>query len=148
MEYHGKFGHKFGRIQHIALMIWLGICYKDCCIATHTVAPTITGFQCIKRFIKYLDSHSHKPIFYPSNYYYGSNSTRLTWSGNKSEEYRNHNCLEFHQYADHDIIISRRRSVSGIITTLLGVAICWKLQIKPAIAYSTHDQIGRASWVE
>ena len=27
MEYHGKFGHTIGRIQHIALMSIIGICY-------------------------------------------------------------------------------------------------------------------------
>ena len=27
MEYHGKFGHTLGRIQHIALMSKIGICY-------------------------------------------------------------------------------------------------------------------------
>ena len=44
MEYHGKFGHNIGRIQHIDLMSRIDICYKSCCLATQTVAPTLPGF--------------------------------------------------------------------------------------------------------
>ena len=30
IEYHGKFGHTLGRIQHIALMSRIDICYSTC----------------------------------------------------------------------------------------------------------------------
>ena len=78
MEYHGTFGHTIGRIQHIALMNRLGICYTACHLLTQTMAPTLPIFQCIKLCIQYMASHPHKPIFYPSNYYYGSNVIILT----------------------------------------------------------------------
>ena len=83
LEYDGKFGHTLGRIQQIALMIRIDLCYANCCLATQTVAPTLPGFQVIKRFIQYLASHPHKPIFYPYNYYDGSNVISLTWSVNQ-----------------------------------------------------------------
>ena len=83
MDHHGKFGHTLGRIQHISLMSRIDICYSTCHIATQTVAPGIPGFQGIKWCVQYLASHPHKPIFYLSNYYYGSNIIRLTWSGNQ-----------------------------------------------------------------
>ena len=70
MEYHGKFGHTLGRIQHLALMSRIDICYSNCHIETQTVAPTLPGFQGIKRWVQYLASHPHKPIFYTSNSYY------------------------------------------------------------------------------
>ena len=69
MEYHGKFVHILGSIQHIALMSRNDICYTTFCLSTQTVAPTVTSFQGIKRCVQYLDSHQHKPIFYPSNFY-------------------------------------------------------------------------------
>ena len=53
------------------------------CLAPQTVAPTLPGFQGIKRCIKYMDSHPHTPIFYPSYSYGGSNVIRLTWSENE-----------------------------------------------------------------
>ena len=84
---------------------------------------TLPGFQGIKRCIQYLASHPHKPIFYISNYDYGSNVIRLTWSRNKVEEYKTHNCLEYHEYADHDIILNIIWSVSVMIHNLLGVAV-------------------------
>ena len=99
-----------------------GICCANCLLATQNLAPTLPGFQGIKRCVIYLDIHTHKPIFYPSNSYYGPNVIRLTCSGNQVEEYTTHNCLECYQYADHAIIINRRRSVSGILHTLIGVA--------------------------
>ena len=103
------------------------------------MAPTLPGFQGINRCVQYLASHPHKPIFYPSNSYDGSNVIRLTWSGNQVEDHKTQNFLECHQDADHARIINRRRSVSGIIHTLLGVAVCWKVQIQPAIASDSTD---------
>ena len=71
MEYHGKFGHNLGFIQHIAIMIIIDIFYTACHLGNQTVAPTFPGFQGLKRCIQYMDSHPHKPIFYPSNSYDG-----------------------------------------------------------------------------
>ena len=85
MEYHGKFGHTLGRIQHIALMSRIDLFYSTSLLATQTVAPTLPGFQCIKQCVQYLASHPHKPIFYSSNYYDGSNFIRLTWIRNQVE---------------------------------------------------------------
>ena len=87
------------------------------------MAPTLPEFQGIKSCVIYMDSHPHKPIIYTSNYYDGSNFIRLTRSGNQVEDYTTHNCLELHQDADHDIILNRRWSVSGILHNLLGVAV-------------------------
>ena len=103
------------------------------------MAPTITGFQGIKSCIKYMDSHPHKPIFSTSNSHDDSNVIILTWSGNQVEDYTTHNFLEFHQYVDHAIIINIRQSVSGIIHTILGVAVYWKVQIQLAIASDSTD---------
>ena len=71
MEYHGKFGPNIGRIQHIALMSRIDICYATFHIATQTMAPTITSFQGINISVQYLDSHPHKIIFSTSNSYDG-----------------------------------------------------------------------------
>ena len=73
----------FGKIQHIAIMIIIGICYATYRLSNKTGAPTTPGFQGTKRCVQYMASHPHKPILYPSNYYYGSNAIRLTWSGNQ-----------------------------------------------------------------
>ena len=127
MEYHGKFGHNLGRIQQIYLMNRTDICYTICGIETQIVARTLSSFQCIKRCVQYLANQPHKTIFYPSNYYDGSNFTRLKWSWNQVEYQKTHNFLECHQYAYYNRIINRRRSVSGILHTLLGVSICWKV---------------------
>ena len=82
----------------------------------------------------------HKPIFYPSNYYDGSNFIRLTWSGYQVEYHKTKNCLECHQDADNAIIVNRRWSVLGIIHTLLGFALCGKVQIQPAIVSDSTDE--------
>ena len=77
-----KFGHNIGRIQHIDFMSRSDICYATCCIETQTVAPTLLGSQGIKCYVQYLDSHPHKPIFYPSSSHDGSNIIIITWGGN------------------------------------------------------------------
>ena len=139
MEYHGKFVHTLGRIQHIARMSIIYLCCATCRLENQTVSRTLPGFQGIKRCVQYLASHPHKHIFYPSNYYDGSNAIRITWIGNKIEDHKTKNFLGCHQDADHARIINIRRSVSGIIYTLLSVAVCWKVQIWPAIASESTD---------
>ena len=71
----------------------IDLCYTTCHLATQTVSPTLPGFQGIKRCAQYLASHPHKPIFYPSNSYDGSNVTRLTCSENQVEYHTTKNCL-------------------------------------------------------
>ena len=71
MEYRGKFGNTLGRIQHIALISRIDLCYATCRLAIQTVSPTLHGFQGIKLCVQYLASHPHKNIFYPSNSYDG-----------------------------------------------------------------------------
>ena len=110
-------------MQNITIMIRIDIFYTAFRLATQTIAPTLAVIQSINSCIKYLASKPHKPIFYPSNYHDGSNVVRILWSGNQVEEYTTYNCLEFHQYADHAIIINIIRSVLGINYTLLGVAV-------------------------
>ena len=97
--------------------------YSTCYLATQTVASTLPGFQGIKCCVKYLASNTHKPIFYPYDYYDGSNVIRPTWSGNQVEDYTIKNFIEWHKYGNHDRTINRRRSVSGILYTLIGVSV-------------------------
>ena len=73
MEYHGKFEHKIGRIQHIYIMISIEIFYTVFYLRTQNMAPTLSSLQDLKCCIQYLDSHPLKPIFYPSDSYDGSN---------------------------------------------------------------------------
>ena len=61
----------------------------------------------------------HKPIFYTSNYYDGSNVTRLIWSGNQVEDCTTQNCLEFHQDVYHDIILNIRHFFRALIILFL-----------------------------
>ena len=113
--------------------------YATCHLATQTVAPTLPGFRGINCCVQYMASHRHKPIFYPSNYYDVSNVISLTRSGDQVEDYTTHNFLECHQYADHAININIRRSVSGILHTLLGVSVYLKVQIQPYISSEYTD---------
>ena len=91
------------------------------------MATNIPGFKGLKICIQFLANHPHKPIFYTFCSYDVSNAIILTWSGNKFEHYTTQHWLECYQYADHDRIINIILSVSGIINTLLGVAVFWKV---------------------
>ena len=59
IEYHGKFGHILGKIQYISLKGIIYTFYATCGLATQTVAHTLTGFQGIKRCVKYISRHPH-----------------------------------------------------------------------------------------
>ena len=119
MEYRGKFLHTLVLIQHISIIIIIDICYTSCHLWTQTVSPTLTGFQGINNCIQYMYSCPHKPIFYTSNYYDGSNVTRLIWSGNQVEDCTTQNCLEFHQDVYHDIILNIRHFFRALIILFL-----------------------------
>ena len=123
MEYHVECGHTIGRIQHIYIMSIIYLFYTTCRLATQTVAPNIPGFHGIKSSVQYLYSHPHKPIFYSSNYYDGSKKFKLILSEKQVEYHTTQNVLECDQCVDHDIVLNRRRSVLGIIYTLLGVPV-------------------------
>ena len=61
IEY-GKFEHTLGQIHYISLMSRIDVCYTTYHLETQNVAPTLPGFQGIKRCIQYLASHPRKPI--------------------------------------------------------------------------------------
>ena len=86
MKYNGKFVHTLGRIQHIALMSIIDTYYATCNLANQILAPNLPGFQGIKSYVRYLDSHPHKSIFYLSSSDDGSNVIKLTWSENQVED--------------------------------------------------------------
>ena len=85
LEDHRKFGHTIERIQHIALMSRINICYTAYHLSAQTVSPTIPCSQGIKRCVKYLAIHPCKLIFHPYNYCYGSNFIIIIWRGNQVE---------------------------------------------------------------
>ena len=91
IEHHGKFGHTLWRIKDIAPMSRIDIYYATCCISIQTLSTTLPGFYGINLCVIYIYSHPHKTIFYPSNYYDGSNFIRLIWSGNQVEYYTTQN---------------------------------------------------------
>ena len=72
------------------------LCCAIFCLATQTVEPTLPGFQGTKRCVQYMDIHPHKPIFYPSASYYGSNVISITWIGNQVEDHTLCRILENH----------------------------------------------------
>ena len=74
----------------------IDICCKSCHLKTKTVAHRLTVLQGTNNCAQYLASHPHKPILYPSEYYYGSNFIILTWSGNQVEDCTTHNYMEYH----------------------------------------------------
>ena len=107
IEYHGKFGHTLRWIWNIDIMRRIDICYTSCLMSTQTAAPTLPDSQGLECCIKYMDSYPHKLIFYPSNYYNGSNVIRLTWIWNKVGDYITNNFLECHKYVDCALIVNR-----------------------------------------
>ena len=58
----------------------IDIFYTACRLGTKTATPTLTGFQGLNIYIKYLNTRPRKQILYPYNSYYGYNVTRLTWN--------------------------------------------------------------------
>ena len=70
------------------------------------------------------------------------NIIRLTWKRAKVEDYTTHNFLELHKNVDHARILNRILYVSGIIHTILGVAVLWSVKIHIYVtSYSTNGKI-------
>ena len=139
MEYHAKFGHTILWIKNMDITRRIVICCIYCGLGTQNMAPNLPGFQGIKRCIKYIDSHYHKPIFNPSNYYDVSNLIRIKRSEYQVEDYKTHNCIELHQDQDHAIILNRRWPFSGIIHNIIDIVLLWKINIQPAVEFEPSD---------
>ena len=71
IEYRGKFRHTIGRINHISMTIRIEIFYTACSLVTQTVVTNFPVFKGLDRYIQYMDTYPHKPIFYHYNSYYG-----------------------------------------------------------------------------
>ena len=95
-EYHGKFYHTIGHIQHNNIMTRIENGYLTCQKATKSVPPTLFGFQGIKRCIHFIADHTNKNIFYTCNDHYGYNVIRLTLSVYQAEEQITNNLSECH----------------------------------------------------
>ena len=85
-----------------------------------------------------MSNQPYKPIFYPSNYYYGSNVIIIAWSGNQVEDYTTHSFIELHQDADHAIILNRM-SVSYIIHAIIAAVLLWKVHIQKYLSSNSTD---------
>ena len=111
------------------MMNIIDICYTACRLGHQTIAPALPGFQGISRCLQYLYNHPHKTIFYTYNPCEGYNIIKLKWIGDQVEDCTTQNCLEFRQFTYHARILNRRRTLSGIIHTLLGISVFWIVQI-------------------
>ena len=58
------------------------------------------------------------------------------------EDCKFQNCLQYHTGGYHARSINRRRYISDIVHTLLGIAVFWKVWIQPTVAsWSTDVEI-------
>ena len=103
------------------------------------MAPTPPGFQGLNHQLQYIASHPYNIIYYTSNYYDASNYTRLILSGTQFEDYTTYNSIQRNHDLDQAIILNMRQSFSGIINTIIGVYVCWKVHIQPYAASDYTD---------
>ena len=89
-----------------------------CCLGTIFFLHSL-GFKAIQ----FIDTHHHKPIFYPSIFYDGSNATRIMWSGDQVGGFTTQFFFEYHQDVDNEIILNWMCYASVIIYMIIVAAV-------------------------
>lgn len=91
-------------------------------------APTLLGFQGLRKILDYLKTHPNMPIFYPA---VSKDTTSTYHSGvfhdDKEDTLIVPHCLCGHKDVSHAPYRRNRHSVTACIETISGVAVGWKV---------------------
>ena len=128
-QYGASFSHTYGQVLHVSVSSRLDLGYSMARLGHFQTIRCKLGFECLRRVLRYLYLHSNKPLIFPKLVKRDSTThIRAFWSKKEYEDIDFSNKLAGHQdsgFANDKVL---RSSFGGIIHTLLGTAINWKVK--------------------
>ena len=120
-EYHGEFRSTVGKILHVQQWTRGDLSFAIARLAAFNTCPNHYAFLGLKRIIRYLHTHPHEPLFYPSVI------TAITDAA----------------FAN---VTPDRRSMEANILTINGVAYSWTANIQRGISKDSTEAEVRATF--
>lgn len=128
-EFGASYPHMHGKILHINISSRPDIAYALARLGYFQSVQCRLGFESIKRVLRYLATHLNKPLVFRKGLSRDSvSSIRAFWSRNEFEDFSFANCLAAHQDSSFSPDKILRSSFAGIMHTILGTIIDWKVK--------------------
>lgn len=138
-EFGGSYRSLYGSLLHFSNVSRIDISYAMCRLGKFLAAPTRVAFEALKRIIRFLTTHPHRPIFYPCRPLTGEEIMSFQWSPQLTEYKRFPNDLVCFNDAGEPRDLADLRSVHCNIHTFGGVAIAWESKKTASIPLHSTD---------
>ena len=144
LEHGGKFNALIGQFLHVEQVSRPELGFTVSRLAQFNVAPNAASFQGLKRMARYLATHLHAPIMYPAQNI--KLYQRIRWEPEPGKVFEQMIPNLLHQYidSDHARDIKTRKSISCVLTAILGVLVDWYMGKQTCIAAHSTDAEVRA----
>jgi hypothetical protein len=141
-QYGASYPRLLGQFTHV--MVWSrpDIAFTTTRLARYTPVANWVTFLGAKRLARYLWQHAHRPIMYPRRpdiSLEGYHTLRAEFDAGKFVEHAITNYFAVFDDADHAADQRTRRSLSSIMTTLLGVLVDYKCEQQSCMALHSTD---------
>ena len=144
-DHGGKFNALIGQFLHIEQVTRFELGFPVTRLAQYNAAPNAASFAGLKRIARFLATHPHTPIFYPSTVKLTMHQTiRFEVEPGKFIEQLISNIREMYVDADHARDIKTRKSVSCVLSAVCGVLIHWHMGKQSCVAAHSTDAEIRA----
>jgi hypothetical protein len=147
-RYGGTYAAIIGSLMHV--YVWSRPDIGFSCIRSSRWihAPSAAAFAGLYRQIRYLSTHTHRPIMYPRGTLdiNGTHNIRVDFDPPKFKSMELPNKLIELVDSDHARDITTRRSCHCILALLLGVVVNWKVEQQKCVALHSTDSELRGSF--
>ena len=145
-KYHGTYSSLNGEFMHAECWSRPEIAFTVTRLTQLTATPHRIGFEQLKRVVRFLYEHDHRPIMYPRVPLDGSYVLRNDYDYVSHEEVEVPNGFVLFADAGLGMDVRSRRSMDSLMTTLLGVLVDWQAKLQGPLAVSSNDSEIRVTY--
>ena len=147
IQYGAKYNAIIGQYNHITQVTRFDLGFTVSRLAQHNCAPKKAAFEGCKRLARFLATHLHTPIFYPSISIKMYQKIRYEYEPGKFYEQVFENLLVLFADADHARDIATRKSMGCMYAQLLGVNVDWIIGKHSCVAAHSTDAEIRSYYI-
>ena len=141
-QYKGTFPSIIGQIMHVYVWSRPELGFTCGRLSRYTTSPNAAAFAGLYRALRFLATHTHRPIMYPRRSIDGYHTLRVNFDPPKFQEIKLSNGLIIIVDSDHARDKRTRRSCHCVLTLLAGVLADWKHNQQNVVAiHSTDSEI-------
>jgi len=139
-KYGGSFGEIIGQIMHVFVFTRCDLGFTCTRLARYIQSPSAASFAGLYRALRYLATHTHRPIFYPRKQSIdGFHTLRVDYDTPKFEAIQLPNGFLLMIDSDHARDNRTRKSCTSIKALMIGVIFDWKMEQQKVVALHSTD---------